>query len=333
MRRAAAAAIASALATVGAAPAGASELAVLPDGTPVVGGDQFALTRLSPAGTPEGTFRKPPGADGLTDLAVAPDGTLVAAGYRRRGGGRPAEPLMARYSAGGALRDTRSEPVGEGDAVARAVAVAPDGDVITASDAVRDGRAAVALQRGEGAATVWLTMPGRALTAAAVEIDGGSGDAVVAGNAYDPERERTNPFLARVAPDGSLRSLALSPAEMEARALALQPGGGAVIVGTTRVDLKATIVATTADWTTTIPAESEAFASAAIAATGGGTFVAGTAASGADTRPLVLRLTADGALEPSLALFPQSGSLEALARDPTGGLIATGSTFARYPES
>jgi uncharacterized delta-60 repeat protein len=360
------------LTAVGAAHAYATAMANQPDGGIVVGGESYdgrggfplTLVRYSAGGVLDPAFGRAgvamaPGA-GLAAAAVAPGGQIVAAGYRSRGGRR--RPLLARFTSEGALEGETSDPVGDGDALARALAVAPDGAVLMASDARRGGDAAIAVSRyhpdgsldrafGSGG-TTFVALAGRSVTTAGMALDRG-GRAVVAGTAYDPLGSASEPVLARLLPGGAPDrgfgggtpvGLSTGLASAAARGLALDPTGGAIVAVSGRAPLRSELAAVragpdgSADENFGIGAvataplnDSDTFAGAVAVDRDGAIVLAGAAGD----EPALVRLEPDGDLDPTSAslsaLFSFPGSNmrpAALAIDPGGRLVLAGSAFA-----
>jgi uncharacterized delta-60 repeat protein len=360
------------LTPVGAAHAYAAAVAIQPDGGIVVGGESYdgrggfplTLVRYSAGGVLDPDFGRAGVAmasgAGLAAVAVAPTGQIVAAGYRSRAGGR--RPLLARFTSRGALEGQTSEQVGDGDAVARALVVAPDGAVLMASDARRGGDAVIAVSRylpdgsldrafGSGG-TTFVVLPGRSLTTVGMARDP-SGRVVVAGTAYDPLGSGSEPVLARLLPGGAPDRgfgggtpipLPTGLASAAARGLALDPTGGSIVAVSGRAPLRSELAAVragpdgSADESFGIGAvataplhDSDTFASAVAVDRDGAIVLAGTAGD----EPALVRLEPGGDLDPTSAspsgLFSFPGSNmrpAALAIDPGGRLVLAGSAFA-----
>ncbi|MEA2459186.1 MAG: hypothetical protein QOC95_2158 [Thermoleophilaceae bacterium] len=347
-------------------PAGsASAVAVEPGGRIVVGGESYdgrgghplTLAAYSAGGGLDPGFGRfgvaTAPATGLAGVAIAPDAGIVAVGYRTRGGRR--EPAVARFTPNGTLAGVEGGAVGDGDAVARAVAVARDGTVLVACDAVRAGEPVVAVvrfgPRGVGN-TALIGLPGRAVTTAGIAL-GPTGGLTVAGTSYDPITATTDPVVARLLPDGrpDRRFGGGAPvvvrtglASVQARAVALGAGGSVVVAGSGRAPLRSEFLAVrlTAAGATdatfgeggvaAVPVgDGDAFATAVAIDPAGRTVMAGDASGG----PALIRLGRDGALDPGFApprqLLPSPGSASsaaALAEDAARRLVVAGAVFA-----
>jgi uncharacterized delta-60 repeat protein len=337
-------------------------LAVLPDGAIVVGGESYdgrggfpmTLVRFTASGAVD-TVVTVPGSSGLAAVAAAPGGGVVAVGYRTIGGRRV--PLVARFTAAGVLDSggVASAPVGDADALPRALAVAPDGTAVVASDAVRGGAAAIAVSRfapGGGApVTSFVAVPGRAATAAGVAIDP-SGRAVVAGTAQGGAG--TEGLVTRLLPDGAPDpsfgggAPVILPGGMQLRALALGPDGAALLAGSVRAPLRSELAAVrvlpdgTRDASfglgglATAPAgTADAFASGAAIDPAGTVVLAGAASDGGAATTALARLSTSGGIDPtfgSAGVLAPSASTEgrsaAVTIDSAGRLLVAGSVFA-----
>ncbi len=155
--------------------AAATALVTLPDGSAVAAGSagggadaDWALAKYRPDGTLDPAF----GGDGrvvlatsgfedrLLAVAAGPRGTLVAAGLAGADGGARTEFVIARLTASGRLDPSFGDagtvrvPLPGDIASANALAVLPDGGVVAAGSAQRDGRTVIALARllGDGPA-------------------------------------------------------------------------------------------------------------------------------------------------------------------------------------
>jgi uncharacterized delta-60 repeat protein len=341
------------LTAAGAANAYARAVVVQPGGGIVTVGEAFdprsrsrvvALVRHTPAGALDTGFGRggiaTAPASGPVSAAAAPGGAIVAVGQGARG-----RPLVARFSAEGALAGEAAEPPRGGEAVARAVTVGPDGRVAVAAD-TRGGavilvRYSSAL-RPEGIARIAL--PGFALTAAGVATDR-AGRLVVAGTAYDVRGAgASHPFVATPgAPPALIRSGLKS---FRASALALAPDGAAVVAGSGRAPLRSVLAAvrfTAAGrpdpgfgigGVATVPPGpgEDAFATAVALDRAGMVVLAGTVAAGERTSTALVRLTTGGALDPTFApsaaaAMPGSAPA-ALALDAGDDLVVAGSAYA-----
>ncbi len=290
-------------------------------------------------------------ATGLADVATAPGGGIVAAGYRERGGRR--DPVVARFTAAGVVKGVTGTPVGDGDAIARALAVAADGSVFVACDAVRAGEPAIAVVRlGPGGArdASFVALPGRAVTTAGIAL-GPDGHLTVAGTAYEPTTGATDPLVARLLPGGSpdphfgggapllVRTGLVS---VQARAMALAPGGGVVVAGSGRAPLRSEFLAVRVaadgtpdasfgdDGVAVLPVGGgDAYATAVAADPTGRVVLSGDASGSA----ALVRLGPDGALDPAFtaaaaALLPSADTRPAaLAVDQAGRFVVAGSAF------
>jgi uncharacterized delta-60 repeat protein len=278
-----------------------------------------------------------------------------------------------RFTAAGALDPAfgsggaATGPVGDGDAVGRALAVLRDGSVLVASDAVHAGEPSIAVTRyapdgrldgafGSGG-TAYVSLAGRAVTAAALAVDA-QGRPVVAGTSYDPAGSSSAPLVARLTPAGAPdpafgdgRAPVVVPTRLpdaQARALALDPAGAAVIAVSGRAALRpqlaavrvspggspdasygAAVVATSPD------GAGSAFPAAVAIDRTGMAVLAGSAGDGIRSQGVLERLAADGSLDARFGLpsplvpFPGSdGGFAALAIDPQGRLVVAGSAFA-----
>jgi uncharacterized delta-60 repeat protein len=366
-----------ALSAVGPAHSSTTAVAVQSDGGIVTGGESYdgrgghplTLVRHLPAGPVDFGFGRgglaTAPALGLAGLAVQSDGATFAAGYREAGPRRV--PVLARFTAAGAL-DTRfgngglaGGPVGEGDAIGRAVAALPGGAVVVASDARRGGMPAIALTRytASGAADPRFGDGGTAFvpgaTASAVAVDA-EGRVVAAGTALDPDGA-SRPIAVRLRRDGALDrafgsagvATGRTPlAGAHADAVALAPDGSVVVAGSGRLELRSVFVALRfrpdgspddafgiRGTATVAVGASDAYATGAAVDPAGRVVLAGTAPDGARVRPALVRLGPDGSVDPSFAAPAESapfaafdGSIDAMALDPAGRLVTAGSAFA-----
>ena len=241
-------------------------LALQPDGKLVaagyanVGGSQyaFALARYNPDGSLDAGFGsggKVTTAIGLSDaaraIAVQPDGKLVVAGNSWNGSHN--DFALVRYNADGSLDPTFGSggkvttAIGPGADIAHALALQPDGKLVTAGYSRNGSNDDLALVRynQDGSLDLTFGVAGMVTTA----IGSGSDDAyalalqpdgklVAAGRSHNGTKFVF--ALVRYNPDGSLdtsfngtgkATTAIGPADELARALAVQPDGRLVAAG------------------------------------------------------------------------------------------------------
>jgi hypothetical protein len=282
----------------------------------VVGGDasgRSILVRYRSDGTVEGVTTTP----GAQLAAVTPSLALVSVLERGR-----YRPELIRIGDGSRVA---SAPVGDGDAFGRALAVGRDGVPVVASDARRGEARVVAVTRARR--TTFLSMPGRALTAAGVTV-APDRTIVVAGTAYDHTTGASDAFLARLGPTGPALS-AVEPLRSGAQGtvaqgLALDHSGKPVVAASGRVGGRSVFQALRAGGPPTVVrvGPGDAFASD-VAVDGAGRVVLVGTASG---RGAVVRLSSTGAVESKQLLG--RGRLAAGAVDRHGGVVVAGSVLA-----
>ncbi len=202
------------------------------------------------------------GGDSIADLAIQPDGGIVVAGYATPGEGGH-DFALARFDSEGDLDPSFGvggvalTPAGAGNAVAddeaAALAVQPDGRIVVAGSTSGAGGQDAALARFGSNGTLDPTFSGDGLLQPSlspagedrfVDVEVGAAGAITAvGSVSHPnDPGRPDIAVARFRPDGSadptlggtgVVELDLFGAAEVPTSLALRPGGGILVAGTT----------------------------------------------------------------------------------------------------
>lgn len=258
--------------TFGSMTATATSVAIQPDGKIVVAGNSnngggtnvIALARYHPWGALDTTFSGngkvtisigSSGNSGAHAVAIQPsNGKVVVAGYALSGSGHPVF-AVARFDANGVL-DTSfggngkvTTPVGSSAAVARSVAVQPNGKIVTAGYAVKAGHPVFALTRyrpnghldGSFSGTGKVTTAVGSFSSIARSVAIANGKIVAAGYTFDGPTDKFG--LARYKTNGTLDggfgaggkvTTAMGSSAAAAHAVAIQANGKIVAAGSAR---------------------------------------------------------------------------------------------------